>query len=110
MEITTKEYKRVVVIEVSGRVDSSTADQFEQAVMSPIGEGKKNLVLDLSGVEFLSSAGLRTLVMARKEVQKSSGAVRLAQPSQRVRDTLDIAGLDVLFETFPDRESAIAAY
>ncbi|MGA9533809.1 MAG: STAS domain-containing protein [Anaerolineales bacterium] len=108
MEINTTEYKRVTVIEVSGRVDSSTANEFDEAVIGIIEAGQKNLIIDMAAVEFLSSAGLRTLVSARKAVQPS-GVIVLAQPSKRVTDTLEIAGLDVLFETFPDRESAVGS-
>lgn len=110
MEISREAYKRVTVITVSGRVDSSTADQFEAAVADELKSGQRNLTFDLSQVEFLSSAGLRILVMSRKEAQKSGGVVRLADPSDRVKETLEIAGLDVLFESFPSREEAIAAY
>jgi anti-sigma B factor antagonist len=109
VEIQVTEHKRVHVVEVRGRIDSSTASDFDQTVMDLIEQGKKNLVLDLSEVEFLSSAGLRTMVSARKAVQPG-GAIRLAGPSQRVKDTLEIAGLDVLFETYPDRESAVGSY
>lgn len=109
MEISATEHKRVTVVEVSGRIDSSTASEFDNAIKDMIDSGNKNLVLDLSAVDFLSSAGLRTLVSARKSVQ-GSGEITLANPSQRVIDTLDIAGLDVLFKTFPDRESAVGYY
>jgi anti-anti-sigma factor len=109
MEINMIEHKRVTVLEVSGRVDSSTATAFEEAVMGLIDSGKRNIVLDMSGVEFLSSAGLRTMVNARKALQLG-GAIRLAEPSQRVRDTLEIAGLNVLFETFNDREAAVGSF
>jgi anti-sigma B factor antagonist len=110
MEISRDTYKRVTVIAVAGRVDSSNADQFEAAVNEELKSGQRNLIFDLSDVDFLSSAGLRILVMARKEAQKGGGEVRLAQPSDRVKETLQIAGLDVLFEAFPSREEAIAAY
>jgi anti-anti-sigma factor len=110
MEISQETYKRVTVITVSGRVDSSSADQFEAAVTEALKSGQRNLIFDLSEVDFLSSAGLRILVLARKEAQKSGGVVRLAQPSNRVTESLELAGLNVLFEAFPSREEAIAAY
>lgn len=110
MELQTTEYKRVTVVDVKGRIDSSTAAEFDEGVMSLIEAGQKNLLLDMSEVEFLSSAGLRTLVSARKALQNKSGEIKLARPSERVRDTLEIAGLDVLFEAIPDREAAIASF
>lgn len=110
MELQTTEYKRVTVVDVSGRIDSATATEFDDEIMGLIESGHKNLLLDMSEVEFLSSAGLRTLVSARKALQKSSGGIKLARPSERVEDTLDIAGLDVLFEAISDREAAIASF
>lgn len=110
MELQTTEYKRVTVVDASGRIDSTTAAEFDDEIMGLIESGHKNLLLDMSEVEFLSSAGLRTLVSARKALQKSGGAIKLARPSERVVDTLGIAGLDVLFDLIPDREAAIASF
>ncbi|NIS82133.1 MAG: anti-sigma factor antagonist [Anaerolineales bacterium] len=110
MEIETKEYKRVTVVTVSGRVDSATAGEFENQLKGLIEAGKTRIIVDMAEVEFLASAALRVLVTARKTVQGSGGDLVIAQPSQRVTDTLDIAGLDVLFKTYPDREAAIGAF
>jgi anti-anti-sigma factor len=110
VEITIQEYKRVAVITVTGRVDSATASDFEANVNDVIEGGQHNLVLDLSQVDFLSSAGLRVLVTTRKTLQGAGGDIVLAQPSDRVVETLDTAGLDVLFERYDTREAAIAAF
>lgn len=110
MEIEVKEYKRVAVVTVSGRVDSATAGEFETALKDLIETGKIRLAIDMADVEFLASAALRVLVTARKAVQGSGGDLVIAQPSQRVIDTLEIAGLDVLFTSYADRESAIGAF
>jgi anti-anti-sigma factor len=110
VEITIQKYKRVAVITVTGRVDSATASEFENRVNEVIEDGQHNLVLDLSQVEFLSSAGLRVLVTTRKTLQAAGGDIVLAQPSDRVVETLDTAGLDVLFERYDTREAAVAAF
>ncbi|HET7010771.1 MAG TPA: STAS domain-containing protein [Anaerolineales bacterium] len=110
MEIKSQVYKRVVAVTVTGRVDSGTAGDLEKALSALANEAHNNIVLDLSGVEFLSSSGLRVLVTTLKGVRKVGGDVRLAQPSQRAIDAINLAGLDVLFKVFPDRESAIASY
>jgi anti-sigma B factor antagonist len=110
VEITVNEYKRVAVITVTGRVDSATATDFETNINEVVEKGKHNLVLDLSQVEFLSSAGLRVLVTTRKTLQGAGGNIVLAQPSERVVETLDTAGLDVLFERYDTREAAVAAF
>ncbi|MBN2555386.1 MAG: STAS domain-containing protein [Anaerolineales bacterium] len=110
MEITQKEYKRVNAVEIAGRIDSATSGEFESVLVDLAERGRNNIVLDMSAVEFISSAGLRVLVTIRKAVQSAGGDVVLAAPSERVTDTLEIAGLDVLFTTYPDRESAIASF
>src|SRR3990172_5352643 len=66
---------------VKGRVDSTSAGELETALKKLLDDGKSNLVLDLSGVEFLSSSGLRVLVTTLKAVRKTGGDLRLAQSS-----------------------------
>lgn len=110
MEIQISDHKRVSVVAITGRVDGSTAGEFESALTTLTDEGKNNLILDMSEVDFVSSAGLRVLVNTRKAVNSAGGKIVLAEPSQQVIETLDIAGLDVLFEQFKDRETAIGTF
>jgi len=110
VEITTKEYRRVAVISVSGRIDTSTSTQFEEAINELINKGHHNLVLDFSNVDFLSSSGLRILVTTRKKTREMGGDVVLANPSQRAADSVEIAGLDKLFVSFPNREEAVGFF
>jgi anti-sigma B factor antagonist/stage II sporulation protein AA (anti-sigma F factor antagonist) len=110
MKIDTTEYKRVSVVTVDGRIDGSTSGEFESELSTLAESGRVNLVLDLGAVEFISSAGLRVLVTTRKAVKGAGGEIVLAQPSTQVVETLEIAGLDVLFEKYPSREAAVAAF
>lgn len=110
MEISTMEYKRVAVVTVTGRVDSATSGELEAALKALLGKGASNLVLDLSGVDFLSSSGLRVMVTTRKALKEAGGEVVIAQPSDRVKETLELAGLDVLFTSHPTREAAVASF
>jgi len=110
MEIEVKEYKRVSVLTVTGRIDSATSNEFESKLNELTEAGRVNLVLDLSNVEFISSAGLRVLVTTRKGVKGAGGDVVLAKPSSQVIETLEIAGLDVLFEKYDTREEAVAYF
>lgn len=110
MEIKTQVYQRVTVVTVAGRVDSASASDLEAELKTQMDDGKISFVLDLAGVDFLSSSGLRVLVTTLKAVRRSGGDLRLAQPSQRATDAIDLAGLDVLFQAYPDREAAIASF
>ncbi len=110
MEISIHEYKRVGVVSVAGRIDGSTAPEFEAQLKDLMQAGKKNIILDMEAVDFMSSSCLRVMLTTRKALMGIGGRLVLANPSKRVTETMDIAGIDVLFEVFPDRESAIANF
>lgn len=100
----------VTLMEVSGRIDSMTANELGDALTQAIAGGGTRLVLDLSSVEYMSSAGLRELVSAYKKTQREAGDLRLAQPSHRVQEILEMAGLDSVFQIFPNRTEAVSSY
>lgn len=110
IEIATTEQGNVAVIEIKGRVDSANASQFGEALSTSIGGGFRFLVLDLAHVDYMSSAGLRELVNAYKKAVRLAGDLRLVQPSERVLEILEIAGLDSIFRVYPSQSDAIGSY
>lgn len=110
MEISTKDMKRVSLLTVSGRVDSATAPDFEKALQSLIQANRNQIVIDAKGVEYMSSAGIRGLVSALKAAKAGGGDVRLAQPSQRVREVLELAGLQPIFTIYDDVTEAVGSF
>jgi anti-anti-sigma factor len=110
VEITSTIHRRVTVVTVSGRIDTATSSDFEESLQDLIEKGQKNLVMDFSAVDFLSSSGLRVLVSVRKKVRSAGGDIVLATPSERAADSFEIAGLDKLFPSYPDRESAVGTF
>jgi anti-sigma B factor antagonist len=109
MNINVSEHASVTLVEVSGRIDSMNANQLGEALSNTIDSGHLNMVLDLANVEYMSSAGLREIVSALKKV-RGKGDVRLAQPSHRVREVLEMAGLDTIFQIYPTQAGAVASY
>jgi anti-sigma B factor antagonist len=110
MDVTLSEMRRVTLLEVSGRVDSTNASQLGETLMSQIDAGRYQLVIDLSGVSYMSSAGLREMVAAVKKVRQYNGDLRIATPSERVREVLDLAGLSAIFQIFPTQVDAVGSY
>jgi anti-sigma B factor antagonist len=110
MEITVRELNRVDLVLVEGRVDSSTAAGLGDVLNERIDKGAINLVVDLEQVDYMSSGGLRELVAALKQVRKDGGDLRISTPSQRVREVLELAGLDAIFEIFDDQVSAVGSF
>lgn len=109
MEITARDYKRVTVVRVTGRVDASTAAQFEAALKEYIAGDHSHLILEMDETDYLSSAGARILISAQKAMRGKGGKVLLAQPSERVREVLQLAGLESIFPVYDDTEAAIGA-
>lgn len=112
MEITIRELKNVDVVEVAGRIDSSTAQQLDQALKGLVENRRTRIVLDLAQVDYCSSAGLRSMVSCLREVQKPifSGDLRIAQPSTRVQEVLSLAGLDSVFKIYDDQVGAVGSF
>jgi len=110
MEINVSEMRRVRLFEIVGRVDSSNANELGSVLDRAADDGNNNLVLDLSGVDYMSSAGLREMVRILKRVKRSGGDLRIANPSERVREVLELAGLDSIFEIYPTQVEAVGSF
>lgn len=110
MEITITEMNRVTLFKIDGRIDSSNASQLGDALTDRINKGALNIVVDLEKVDYMSSGGLRELVAALKRTKKDGGDLRLCSPSQRVREVLELAGLDSLFQIFDTQVSAVGSF
>jgi anti-sigma B factor antagonist len=110
LEISSTRTPVATLIEVAGRVDGVSADELRAALQDALETGQAKLVVELAQVDYISSAGLRELFAALKQAQRAKGDIRLAAPSPRVADLLELSGLDTLFKIFPDREAALATF
>ncbi len=111
MDITTKEYKRCAVIEVSGRIDSATAPELAEVFNDLTTDGQCNLVLDMEDVEFISSAGLRVLIDVQKTCQRlNRGRLVLAEVPQHICESFELAGFDALFHFYDDQIDAVGSF
>jgi len=111
MEIAHKEFKRVDLVSVSGRVDSRTAPELEASLRAINDAGRFRIVMDLTNLEYISSAGLRALVTTLKNCRRyNRGDVRLASLPERISEVLEIAGLDALFKVYPDTAEAVGSF
>jgi anti-sigma B factor antagonist len=110
LSMDTDNTQRVSVMKVSGRVDSETAPEFEHALLQLLRDNRNKIVLNLQGVDFLSSAGLRAMVKALKDSQKSGGDVHLASVSQPIEVILRTVGMMQMFKMFSTSEEAVAGF
>ena len=111
MEVTHTVLKHCDLLEVSGRVDSSTAPKLDEAFKAIMDEARYRIVLDLSKVEFLGSAGLRAIVSAYKTCRRwNRGDVRLAELPPRIQGVLDLAGITPLVKIYSDVVLAVGSF
>ena len=110
MNLETRELKHVTVVKVSGRVDSATAPELEKSLQSLLDSERTRIVLDLQETDYMSSAGLRVLVAMHKAAKKNGGGLCLAQPSARVQEVLDLAGLTPVFDVRADLVEAVGSF
>lgn len=95
------------VVTFAGRVDASTAAALEAAVRAAMQDGAKSIILDLHDVTFLSSSGLRTLLLLARDLRKTDGDLLLCALQPSVAEVFQITGFDQIFPLFRTREEAV---
>lgn len=96
MEITRNRTPDFLELKVEGRLDAYWADHLTAALEEALREGADHLRLDMAGVVYMSSVGIRVLVRVYKEVQRLNGSFAVTNPSTAVRSVLELAGLESL--------------
>jgi anti-sigma B factor antagonist len=110
MHITTRDQNSVTVFVLEGRVDSTGAGEMDNVLQNAAAEGKHKMVLDMSGVTYINSAGLRTLADILTQNRASGGDLRLVALSPKVERVFKIIGFDKFFETHQSVEAAAASF
>ena len=95
MTINVKRDFELVTLEITGRLDTTTAPNLESAV-NELSEDTKELIFDMSGVEYISSAGIRVLLGAFKKMNSNQGAMRIAKANDLVREVFEMTGLSAM--------------
>jgi anti-anti-sigma factor len=108
MEIGEARQSGVIVLTPHGRIDTTTAGALETRLASALTGASPQLVVDLSGVDYISSAGLRVLLVAARRVQATGGRLALCSMGQPVRQVFQLAGFLPLFTIQDTRDQAVA--
>lgn len=107
MEILEEKINGVEVLNLTGRLDASSAKDFKEKVGSLAKEKRVNLVIDMGAIDFIDSSGLGSLVASLRSVNKLGGDIKIASLQDPVRSIFEITRLHRIFEIFDD--SFIAA-
>lgn len=110
MNITEREQGDVTIYVVEGRVDSEGAVDLDMALQAGAADGKHRMVLEMSGVRYINSAGLRTLADILTQNQKAGGDLKLVALHPKVQRVFQIIGFERFFDIHPTMEDALAAF
>ena len=107
MEIQTRKERNSVILSVKGRIDATTAPEFEKSLSELIGKGETVFLLNFSGLEYISSAGLRSILATAKKLKEKDGKIILAGLKGPVEEVFKISGFYSLFRTFESEDAAL---
>jgi anti-anti-sigma factor len=107
MEAQVEEKGDVVVVRVQGRLDAASSPQLEKKLNSIIDSGHFKLILNLAGVDYLSSAGMRLILSIYKKLKSLEGKVVACNLSEDVMDVIKMAGFHQVLELYPSEEESL---
>jgi anti-anti-sigma factor len=110
MEITQRVEGAVTMVQPDGRIDTEAAEQLDQVLQTAVAEGHSRIVVDMSKVEYISSAGLRSLAAVLVRCRGEGGDMKLAALNERVTRVFKIIGFDLLMSVTDTPEAAIADF
>ena len=110
MKITQRVEGDVTVFLPEGRIDTQAADEMDQALQAAVAGGIHKIVVDMSGVDYISSAGLRSLAAVLVKCRDEGGDMKLAALNKRVTRVFNIVGFDLLMSLHGTTDAAIADF
>ena len=110
VDIIERDEGGVAVFVLEGRIDTAGAVDMDLALQAAASEGQNKMVLDMAGVRYIGSAGLRTLADVLTKNQKAGGDLKLVALNRKVQRVLRIIGFDKFFSIYDTFEAAVADF
>src|SRR6476660_9298695 len=102
MQISESAENGVILLVPQGRIDGSTAEPFKQKLLATISDSPIRMVIDFAQVDFISSIGLRVLVVTAKRIAAVRGKMAFCNVNGSIREVFDLAGFTAVAALFPD--------
>ena len=109
MEISTERKGEVLVAQTGDRVDGANAHEFQDALQGVIEDSDRAVILDMERLTYISSAGLRVILLIARTLQRQDASLVVCSLSGPVREVFGISGFDKIIQTHDTQEQAIAA-
>jgi anti-anti-sigma factor len=112
MNVTSRRFANAVVLHIDGRLDQDTCGDFTRELMTHVdsmAHAGGAVILDLSGLEYVSSAGLRCFMLASRQAKAQSGRIFVAALQPMVAEIFEISHFNLVFQVFPSLREALGA-
>ena len=109
MNVESRREGTSLVLKADGRVDGTNASEFQDAMKAEIDEADRVVVLDLEDLTYISSAGLRVVLLIAKDLQRQGAKMAACSLSDPVREVFVISGFDKIIPIHDSHDSAIGA-
>jgi anti-sigma B factor antagonist len=110
VELSTKTENGSRIISIAGRIDTATAPSLEQAINAEIANGNRKVLLNFSGVTYISSGGLRVLLSTAKKLKGAGDHFGLCCLAPEVLKILKLAGFTSIFSIHSSEGEALAGW
>ena len=109
MNISESKQGNVTIMQIQGKLDSMNSPELDKRLTSLVESGIRQIALDLAGIDYVSSAGLRVFLSAAKRLKQAQGKLALANLSAQVQQIFDIAGFESILPIFKTVNEAVDA-
>lgn len=110
MEVTISSNNNIVVASINGRLDAVTAPELERQLLTIIEKGETSLIIDLSSLEYISSAGLRVILTTAKKLKNAKGNMVLCSLQDTVMQIFEISGFNSILKIADNKETALSLF
>jgi anti-anti-sigma factor len=107
IEVAEERADEALILLPVGRLDSSNARSFETLVMAHIDGGQQRLVIDFSRLNFISSSGMRVLLIAAKRLSANEGTIALCNMQDHIEEVFRVSGFDQIIPIRDSRKAAL---
>jgi anti-sigma B factor antagonist len=110
MNINQEEVRNIVILSLNGRLDTLHFPLVDKELSSLIDNNRKEIILDCTSMDYISSSGLRILLKGLKQMEAARGRLTICNLQPQITQIFKISGFDHLFEIYPGRQEAVSSY
>jgi anti-sigma B factor antagonist len=110
MLISIKTTDEVKVLEFEGKLDTQTSPDAQEQMTELIEIGEKKFLVNFGKLDYISSAGLRVLLIAAKQLKSAGGELRICSLNEVVKEVFDISGFTTIFKVFGSESEALDGF